>query len=179
MSHEKAKSCCLPRYKTVTNLFITAFQRIKKTHGPEFESFGVGKAKEEKYKLQTPKSSKSSCVDQESPSSSLGEPGINLAAMALDEHDLRCDFCRLTEDCNKNGVPEPLLVCKDCLAKGKTCVPVMFQVIEILSVQGYKPNFRKRTHQEFCILRYNSQNLIISSYDPLMEKKIYIYTLFW
>jgi hypothetical protein len=32
--------------------------------------------------------------------------------------DEKCDYCLLTEDCNRNGEEEDLLVCKDCNAKG-------------------------------------------------------------
>ena len=42
---------------------------------------------------------------------------------ATAQEQLRCDFCLLTEDRNKKGDHENLLVCKDCQAKGKLQSP--------------------------------------------------------
>ena len=35
-------------------------------------------------------------------------------------NDPRCDFCLLTSESNRAGLPEDLLFCKDCQAKGET-----------------------------------------------------------
>ena len=45
-----------------------------------------------------------------------------LVSDTLVANDPRCDFCLLTSSSNKAGVPEDLLFCKDCQAKGEARV---------------------------------------------------------
>ena len=51
-------------------------------------------------------------------------------------NDPRCDFCLLTSSSNKAGVPEDLLFCKDCQAKGEARVEA-----DVLFVVSYYVTF--------------------------------------
>ena len=119
--------------KKLTRLpVIPILQRIKKSHGPEFEeSFSPPKAKERR-RISTDRQSSHShepvdqadeedqAADEEVANTVTGGDLSPLAMGSVDTGmDPRCDFCLLTASCNRNGVTEELLFCKDCQAKGK------------------------------------------------------------
>ena len=106
---------------------VPILQRIKKSHGPEFEeSFSPPKAKERRRMSMDRQSSHSheqvdeedQAADQEVANTVSGA-GSDMSSLADSGIDPRCDFCLLTATCNRNGVMEDLLFCKDCQAKGR------------------------------------------------------------
>lgn len=110
---------------------IPILQRIKKSHGPEFEeSFTPPKVKERRRVSTDCQSSHSheqldeddQAADEEVANTVTG--GVSPLAMGSVDTgvDPRCDFCLLTANCNRNGDMEELLFCKDCQAKGEFLV---------------------------------------------------------
>ena len=84
--------------------FCLSFQKIKKSLGPEFEALPYGK------KARKTGERGMYATEEGSSESLLLVPAADQVA--------RCDFCLKGAECNRLGLPEDLLICKDCFAKG-------------------------------------------------------------
>ena len=81
-------------------------QRIKKSHGPDFEeSFTPPKKERRRVSMEE---------DVEEPEEQEPDTG----ACGSEGTDPCCDFCLLP--CHRDGSEEELLFCKDCPAKGES-----------------------------------------------------------